>query len=744
MKSTLVIVLFFVYSWIAYTQENEDYYISKASSEIELDGILDEQAWKDCQVLSNFVQQLPYDTSLAETKTEVFLTYSDAGLYVGVICYDNRPDKSYTIQSLKRDFSFPASDAFQFSIDPYGDLTNGFAFGINPYGVQREGMLSGGGSFGVSTDWDCKWYSRAKILEGKWQAEMFIPFKSIRFKEGVCNWKMNFARNNYKINETSVWSPVPRNFNVAALAFCGDLKWDEEVNKSGTNVSIIPYVSGAVTEDFSDPDGTQYKANAGFDAKIGITSSLNLDLTVNPDFSQVEVDNQVTNISRFSLFFPEKRQFFIENSDLFGNMGFRKIRPFFSRRIGIAFNPTTGIYEQQPILGGARLSGKLNKDWRLGALNMTTPFNRGISQPTQNYSVLVLQRQVLTNSNITAFIVNRQALSTDSTGDFYYHPTNFNRVIGADFNYASKDNKFIGKAFIHQSIDAKNPGRQGTNATFFLYNTQNWRLMWNHEYVGRNYNAEVGFVPRLGVYRLEPEITYRFYPKSNKIISHNFSIYEDAYLSDSLQLIDAFTQFNYNINFFNTSGLELKARNIYTLLRFDFDPSGKDSVPLLEGTEYSNNQFAIWYGSDQRKKFTYSFYAEGGSYFNGEIYRVNPGFSYRFQPYGSFGLGLDQTEIRLPDPYLDASWTVFGPKVELTLTNSLFFNLFVQYNSQANNVNVNSRLQWRFAPLSDLFIVYTDNYYAESDFSSLSNPDFMINGKKNRALVIKLLYWFSV
>ena len=212
-------------------------------------------------------------------------------------------------------------------------------------GVQREGLLSNGGGQGVTTIWDNKWTSEVKQFEDKWIVEMAIPFKSLRFKSGVDTWRINFSRNDLKRNENSVWSPVPRNFNVASLAFTGKLKFDEPKKKTSSNISIIPYVTAGVSQDYLTQTKEQYTYNGGLDAKIALSSSLNLDLTINPDFSQVEVDRQVTNLSRFSIFFPERRNFFIENSDLFERFGFRQIRPFFSRNIG--------LYKGQivPILG---------------------------------------------------------------------------------------------------------------------------------------------------------------------------------------------------------------------------------------------------------------------------------------------------------------------------------------------------------------------------------------------------------
>lgn len=230
---------------------------------------------------------------------------------------------------------------------------------------------------------------------------MKIPFKTIRYKYGINNWGINFSRSDQSINEISVWNKVPFNFSVSSLAFTGILVWDTPPKKPGVNISLIPYAIGGINRD-NLKDETRWLYKVGGDAKIAITSSLNLDITGNPDFSQVDVDRQVTNLTRFSLFFPEQGQFFLENSDLFARFGFTKICPFFSRRIGL-FNG-----EKVPIIAGARLSGKINRKVRIGAMNIQTAGSSKLNIEAQNYSVGALQWQAFGRSSFGLIFVNRQ------------------------------------------------------------------------------------------------------------------------------------------------------------------------------------------------------------------------------------------------------------------------------------------------------------------------------------------------
>ena len=348
MKFLVLPILFFASILTLNAQKknnNYQYPIKKATSTIKIDGVLDEQAWQDAALASDFFMVLPMDTSLSSVKTEVRMAYNDDFMYISAVCHEGM-EGSYIVESLKRDFGFGKNDNFIVFIDPFNDQTNGFAFGVNAVGAQWDATMFNGAN--VDLSWDNKWYSKVKNHTGKWVFEAAIPFKTIRYKKDVTQWGINFSRNDLKTTQKSAWAPVPRQFPTSSMAFNGWLMWDAPPPTPGANISLIPYVLGGVTKDYANKKDATTRKEIGGDAKIAISSSLNLDITINPDFSQVEVDQQVTNLDRFELFFPERRQFFLENGDLFANYGYSSIRPFFSRRIGL----------NAPIKFGARLSGK--------------------------------------------------------------------------------------------------------------------------------------------------------------------------------------------------------------------------------------------------------------------------------------------------------------------------------------------------------------------------------------------------
>ena len=702
----------------------------KTALAVTIDGVLDEDIWKAAEPAKDFYMVFPYDSSYAKTKTEVYTTYDENNLYFAAICYDEFPDKPYVVTSLKRDYS-GVTDFFGVYIDPFGDGTNGFEFGVNPLGVQREGLISFGSDW--SFDWDNKWYSEVKRYADRWVVEIAIPFKTLRFKQGTQNWKVNFGRVDLKRNEKSTWKPVPRNFAMRSLAFTGDLIFSEPLDVTGNKLAIIPYLTGSVSKDNVENTPVKWGGNAGIDAKVAITSSLNLDLTVNPDFSQVEVDEQVTNLSRFELFFPEKRQFFIENSDLFSRFGFTQIRPFFSRRIGAGRDPYTGQFKQNTIYGGARLSGRINKNWRIGAMTMQTARDNSINLPGANYSVAAIQRQVFSRSNIAAIFVNQQ-LMDDSTGAFRFDPNNYNRIVGLDYNLASKDNKWDGKFFYHQSLQPNQPKDAYTHASYLGYYTPTFNFMWNHEFVGENYRAQVGYVPRRNYWRIEPAIGFNIFPKQNKYVNnYDFNLYTSLYKDRQFdRTLDLFNRFTFNTFFQNTSYISVNIDRSYLYLFSPFDPTNTGGQQLPQGTSYTYYNGGIEYQSDTRKKFTYRAGVTYGQYFNGQIYSAGGNIGYRFQPYGTVSVSTDYYRIALPKPYSTADILLIGPRFDLSFTKTMFLTAFFQYNNQIKNINSNIRFQWRFRPVSDLFIVYGDNYFSDN-----------LN-VKNRALVVKLTYWINV
>ena len=688
--------------------------ITQTKEDILIDGILDEAAWLNSEKAGHFQRVLPTDTGFAIARTEVRLTYNESTLFVGIVCYDPTPGRR-PVESLRRDFNFQKNDNFVVFIDTYNDQTNGFAFGVSAAGAQWDGLQANGG--GVNLDWDIKWRSAVKNYDDRWVAEFAIPFRSIRYNGGAKEWGINFSRNDLKTSEKSSWAPMPRQFATATLAFTGSLVWDNPLPSSGPRFSLIPFVSAKTTQNKEAGEGLKPSATAGIDAKVILSTSMNLDLTINPDYSQVEVDKQQTNLDRFELFFPEKRQFYLENSDLFANLGTDNLRPFFSRRIGL----------NAPVQAGARLSGKIGSNWRLGLMDLQT--GASDNSPAGNFTVAAIQRKVFRRSGISAFLVNKQLMNIGS--DTTFTGKNYNRVAGLEFNLASANNRWTGKTFYHQSFYPGASGDASVMAANITYSTQHISATLNQSWVGSDYLAEVGYIRRRGYYEITPLVQYKFFPASSKIANHGPAIRADLFFNHQLAATDRDVQLLYLAEWMNKSIFQIDIKDSYVSLQAPFDPTNSGGVQLPAFESFRWQEAGVSFASDIRKPLNYLLSSRYGGYFNGKRFTLNSEIYYRIQPYGSLAIVATYNDIALPSPYNSARFILIGPRLDITLTNKLFFTSLIQYNNQINNINFNFRFQWRFAPVSDLYIVYTENSFP---------GDYRV---KSRGLFVKMSYWFN-
>jgi hypothetical protein len=776
MRSILLILTSLFFHAILVARSADSIFVGKSgklpvvysASPVVVDGELDEPIWSGAFVSRPFVQYFPYDTSLAKSQTQVAFAYDDKHLYFAVKCIDRNPQKQFVIQSLKRDFSVRNSDGVVLTLSTFKDGQNGFSFGVTPYNSQREGSVEGGGVFGVTTAWDQVWHSETKLKDGYWTAEFSIPFNSIRFTPGVSVWGFNVTRFDFKNNEVSNFARVPRNFNVSSLVFCDSLQFmGKPLSKSNLNLVLIPYVSGMTSQGVSGlrtrlSDRVTGSPKFGFDAKLGITRSLNLDITANPDFAQVDVDVQQINLTRYNLFFPERRQFFIENSDLFAGFGFRQIRPFFSRRIGL------GDYGAVPILGGVRLSGKLGDGLRIGAMNITTRSvdikdgSKVVHLPAVNYTVASLQKKVFAASNVALIWVHDQKLGVqrtytdsegkrDSTGDY-------NSVVGGEFNLLTKNNRWGGKAFIQKSFYPGLHGLEGfAHATWLRYESLHWMAMWNHEYVSRSFIARTGFVPRIdnidgktgklyrySYYRLQPNVGYTWYPKNKFVNNHNLSVDNSSYYDSSFGVTESTSELGYTVVFQNSGNFHISLDHDYYNLFLPFDPLDKN---LYYFGRYQWLTVHSEFTSNSRKRLSAFCELMYGGYFQGTKREFNGNINYRAPRIGKLNLpklllsaNWNHINVMLPDSLGTSKINLLGFKAEYSLSATKYITGFLQYNTQTEKMNVNIRFQWRYRPMSDIFLVFSQNY---NQFNSVLPNRELYMGPSYRSLAAKWVYWFN-
>lgn len=731
-KKQLVLLLSFSGLLVNAQTEKRSVFVKKIDQEILLDGILDEAVWSLADSASDFWQLFPTDSLKAQDITEVKLLYNNTHIYIGATAKSS-VGGDFIVSSLRRDYSARSNDNVTVLFDTFRDGQNAFLFGVNAYGVQREGLVSERGASinGFNLTWDIKWQSASKKYDDRFVLEIAIPFTSLKYPEGSQKWGFQSYRYDLQKNERSIWTNVDQNQIPINVGYYGEMVFEEPLKKNRTPLYLIPYINGLTSKEFTS-NSSDNTFSTGGDLKVAVGTGLNLDVTLNPDFSNVEVDDVITNLTRFEISLPEKRQFFIDNGDLFGSFGsFRDAIPFFSRRIGIARN-ADGSSIQNAILGGVRLSGKLNDDWRLGFLNIQNREDLSNQIASNNNAMFALQRKVFGQSQVGVFMVNRQ---TFKEYDFIEKNDTYNRVIGLDYNLASANNRWIGKFYTHKSFQPEDQEGNLSSFASLLYNTRIWRFYSNWVYVDRDFRSDLGFIPRTGVIKSGTSAQRTFYPKTGIANSHSFRLLNLMWFQQNLdyQKTDHNFEVNYTLEFKKQDRLEFEFSRQYIYLSSSFDPTrSTNSIPLPGDTGYQFSDWSLNYQSNLANPFIFTSEVSYGGFYNGTRFSYRGSTGYRFQPKVILSLQWDYNRINLPKPYATADLILVRPKFDVTFSKNLFWSTLIQYSNQTDNLGINSRLQWRFAPLSDLYIVYNDNYYTRE-----FGPTF-------RSINLKLTYWLNL
>jgi hypothetical protein len=475
-----------------------------------IDGRVDEGIWDNAKPFSAFIQQWPDDGQPASERTEIRFLIDRENLYIGVICFDAEPDQIVVSQS-RRDADLDDTDSIQILLDTFNDGQNAFVFGTNPFGIEFDAQVRGEGQSGQSNrggfnlNWDADWTVRTQMTERGWEAEFAIPLKTLRYDPGQeRTWGVNAQRNIRRKNEQAFLSPVPRGYELQRVSVAGKLNGLSLPVRR--DLKLLPYVSGAVNDERTlRTDTVTRTGDVGLDVKWGVRADLTLDLTVNTDFAQVEADEQQVNLTRFPLFFPEKRPFFLENQQLFEIGNPRNIDLFFSRRIGLS-----SAGEPIDIVAGGRLSGKLGGS-NIGLLNMQTDasVNRRTGQtlaPANNFTVLRVQREI-GRSNFGAMFVGRQGVGSRAQASDY------NRTYGLDLAWQATGNGRYTAYLARTDSVASRGGTDYAGGTSYAYANDLWTGRAGYTQVGERFNPEVGFLRRRGYRSIEAGTNLRYQPK---------------------------------------------------------------------------------------------------------------------------------------------------------------------------------------------------------------------------------------
>ncbi len=701
-----------------------------------LDGHVNDEEWAAAPSASDFVQQRPVLGDPATERTEVRFLYTEDTLYIGVICFDSEPEKIVDTQS-RRDGNLNDSDSILIILDTYYDKQNGFLFGTNPSGIQYDaqisnegvsgGLASGGGGIGgsptstssrgnvsaVNVNWNATWAVQSRRTERGWESEIEIPLRSLRFRDSLeaQTWGLNVRRNIRRKNEQSFWAEIPQSYSIYRVSLAGELESLEI--RSPRNLKFIPYVLVGPRKDYTVPD-TDFKNEVGFDVKYGLTSTLTLDATVNTDFAQVEVDDEQINLTRFSLFFPEKRGFFLENAGTFQFGTPREMDLFFSRTIGI--EDSTEV----PILWGARLTGKVDR-FNLGILSVQTGEEEGFVAG-QNFFVGRVRREFHTRNSVGVIFTNRETM-----GSALFAQSEFNRAWGTDLQLG------FGEHWILSSYLAKtySPGLSGDDYAgniFTEYRSDLWRFEGRYLEIQDNFNPEVGFVPRKGFRNPRFGVYFTPSPESGLVRQWNPHATIRRFYGFDGELETERQHYDMEVRLRNGGSLGITLNRDYEFLREPFEVHPGIFVPV---GVYRSNQFNFSVSSDPSASLFGGINLNFGGFFDGDLqsYQFNVGF--RTGP--RFITTLDFTNTGV-----DADWGHFNTnlgrlKINYSFTPYLFIDAFLQYNSRSQQFSSNIRFGWTTTSGTGLFVVYNERYETPGEsFDPLE-----------RTLLIKYSYQFD-
>jgi len=726
MKNTLCfLVLVLMFFQIQAQSSLESSTVVFRDSNIKLDGELNEPIWNDLESEGGFLNYFPNNGDRAANSTEVKIFHNGKSLFIGAIYHDIT--SKVQVGSLKRDdiqASGGESDSFGIILDTYNQQQSGYFFIVNMGGALIDALLSRNrDGFNVSTSWNSVWNARTSVKGNLKIFEIEIPLKSLSFGENNTEWGIMFHVINNKFNEWTASTPIDRNYSIFDLRFSKPFNLENLNDTKSSKFAVIPSVTMNHIEDV-DEATKEISVKPSLDVQYNLTSSLKLDLTVNPDFSQIDVDRQVTNLSRFSVFFPEQRNFFLENSDLFTGLGVSDVTPFYSRRIGA----------ESDINFGLKLSGNIAKKTRLGILNVATEADEDTS--SQNYGAIVVQQQLFNVFTATGFIINRQETAGFSFLDDY------NRVGGLNLNYQSKNNKWTGLANIASSATSTITGDTNFYNIGMWYNTKNISGYTGVRKVEKNYITDVGFVPRLYNYDAVSDSTMRegytqssgrvtltkFFENSKVIDNYRyFHFANNTYWDDMGGILQSSSLFNNLLRFKNQSFIYGRINHEYVNLKYAFNPLNTENA--IEVGTYNYLDAGLEYGSPENKLFRYGGDIGFGSYYNGYRNQFSVNVDYRLTPLARLQILYERNDIDLKELGKE-TFHLARFTGEVFFSNRLNWTTYVQYNTQIDNFNVNSRLQWEYKPLSYIYLVVSDNY----------NQDII---RKNWGVAFKMNYRFD-
>jgi len=695
---------------------------------IRIDGQLNEEAWAKAVVVDRFIQREPHEGRRCSEQTEVRILVNERNLYIGYRCWDS-DIRNVVANEMRRDINLLNNDCVEIYLDTYHDHRTAFYFATNPLGAQRDGIITANLSDEEQNwDWNGVWDNASSIDSAGWTAEIAIPFQTLRFQSGEERiWGINLSRVIPRKREEAYWSPISRDYGWTGkyrVEVYGHLMGLGKLKQPG-DFEVKPFALAGMQRDFEAGGPEERKLSGGIDAKYHLTPNLTADLSWNTDFAQVEADQEQTNLTRFELFYPEKRDFFLEGAAIF-RFGERFYFPFlpasvlfFSRRIGLSEDNT-----MIPLLGGVKMTGKAG-NLNVGLLNMTAERSSYTNEddeqkivPRTNFSVLRLRQDILANSSIGLIALNKQSLDDAS----------FNRNVGLDATIYLTPNTQV-SGFLAKTSTPSMRGRDLAAYGDFYYNDDFWTLLVTQNTVQDNFNPEMGFFPRTGIRK--SEVSFGISPRPKIFNIRQLALFDDFYyITDQRGELES--RWNYTgfySQFQDGSWWFAILSTNYEWLTEDFEIH--DGVNIDPGV-YRFTNIMSQFQSDMSKSLSGLLSVNAGDFYDGTIYGYGLGANIKLAPRLTLNLQYNHNDVKLSAGQFTT--TIVGARVLYTFSPKLFAKAFIQWNSDDAAVSGNFLVSFIHTPGSDLFLVY--------------NEELSIGGSRlrtnNRTVMLKFTYLFNL
>ena len=697
----------------------------RVTTPMRIDGRLDEDVYTRLLPASDFIQMEPQGGQPASEKTEVWVFYDDSNVYVSFRAWESQPERR-VVNEMRRDSNnIRQGDSVEFAFDTFRDRRNAILFEANALGARTDLQSTNERQF--SADWNPVWTLKAGVFEGGWTIEAAVPFKSIRYAPGrVQDWGFQARRTNKAKNEIAYLTKVPPALGLGRADFSASLYANLvglEAPPLSRTLELKPFaIADLTTDNVATPTrSADPGADLGLDAKYSITQNLTADLTVNTDFAQVEADEQQVNLTRFSLFFPEKRDFFLENQGLFtfGNNSFTvganaatSDLPllFYSRRIGLVGS------REVPILGGGRITGRVGR-YSIGLVDMQTRASTAAASAATNFSVVRLKRDILRRSSIGVLGTARSRAQTLPGS---------NQVLGIDGTFAFFNNLTFATYYARTWSE----GVTGDDASYRVqmeYGGDRYGVQLERLSIDRNFNPEVGFLRRADLRKNFALLRFSPRPRRLKRVRKFSSIGQFTYIEDSAgRLTTRISDGEFAVEFQNSDRVAVGVNDDYELLARPFTVLPGARVPA-GGYQFTTARVAYTMG--QQRRLSGAVLVERGSFYGGDRTTVTYNRSrINVSPRLSVEPSVSLNWLALPAGRFSAK--LIGTRTTFTLTPLLFASALVQYNSGTHTLSANARLRWEYRPGSELFVVYNEE---RDSAAALGRPDLL-----NRAVIVKV------